>query len=200
MRILGLTGSIGMGKSTAAAMLRRLHIPVHCADEVVHQLLGPYGAAVASVAKLHPASHNKQTHSIDRSILGKAVFHDAALMAKLEAILHPLVRQHEKKFLQRARAMRKRLVVLDIPLLFETMGEKRVHQVMVVTAPPFIQRARVLARTGMTKEKLNAILAKQYPDAQKRKRADVVIHTGLGRAFTFDKLRHFIRRLQRPAA
>ncbi len=200
MRILGLTGSIGMGKSTAAAMLRRMHIPVHCADEVVHHLLGPSGAAVSRVANLYPAAHDKQTNSIDRSVLGKAVFHDAALMAKLEAILHPLVREQEKKFLQRARASRKRLVVLDIPLLYETSGEKRVHQVMVVTAPHFIQRMRVLSRAGMTHEKFTAILARQYPDALKRKRADAVIHTGLGRAFTFDKLRLYIRHFQNPTS
>lgn len=199
MRIIGLTGSIGMGKSTAAAMLRRMRIPVHCADEAVHALLAAHGAAVADVAKLYPAAHDKKTNAINRSVLGKAVFHDAALMAKLEAILHPLVRQKEKQFLQSCRAMRKRLVVLDIPLLFETLSEKRVHQVMVVSAPTFIQQQRVLSRKDMTPEKLRVILKRQMPDAQKRKRADGIIPTGLGRAVTFAALRSYIRHHQNPA-
>ncbi|MBY0427968.1 MAG: dephospho-CoA kinase [Alphaproteobacteria bacterium] len=198
MRIIGLTGSIGMGKSTAAAMLRRMRIPVYCADDVVHQLLGIHGAAVAAVAKLHPPAHDKKTNAIDRAILGKAVFHDATLMTQLEAILHPLVREQEVKFLQRCRVLRKRLVALDIPLLFETQAHKRVHQVMVVSAPSFIQRGRVLSRAGMTPEKLNAILKKQMPDAQKRKHANVVIPTGLGRAVTYANIRSYLRILLNP--
>lgn len=192
MRIIGLTGSIGMGKSTVAGMLRRMRIPVYCADEAVHALLGPYGVAVNAVAKLYPAAYHPETKSIDRTSLGMAVFHDAALMKQLEAILHPLVRLQEKIFLQRCSTMRKRLVVLDIPLLFETRAEKRMHRVMVVSAPSFIQRSRVLSRIGMTTQKFRAILAKQMPDAQKRNRADVVIPTGLSRAVTFEKIRHFI--------
>ncbi len=189
MRVIGLTGSIGMGKSTAAAMLRRMRIPVYCADEAVHELLQPHGAAVVMVAKLYPPSYEPLTHSINRAVLGKAVFHDTALMEKLEAILHPLARLKEKKFLQYCRAMRKSLVVLDIPLLFETRGERRVDAVMVVSAPPFIQRQRVLARAGMTKETFLAILNKQIPDAQKRRRSDIAIPTGLGRAVTYARLR-----------
>ena len=198
MRIIGLTGSIGMGKSTVAAMLRRMRIPVYCADEAVHALLGPNGAAVGAVAKLYPAAYHSETKSIDRASLGVAVFHDAALMKQLEAILHPLVRAQEKKFLQRCRTMRKRLVVLDIPLLFETSAEKRMHRVMVVSAPSFIQRSRVLSRTGMTTQKFHAIIAKQMPDAQKRKRADVVIPTGLSRAVTFARLKQYIRKTTNP--
>lgn len=198
MRILGLTGSIGMGKSTAASMLRRMRIPVHCADEVVHELLGTGGGAVAAVAKLYPAAFEKKTNSIDRTVLGKAVFQDAGLMARLEAILHPLVRQKEFKFLQKCRALRKPLVVLDIPLLFETKGEKRVHQVIVVSAPAFIQRQRVLSRSGMSPEKFQAILNRQMPDAQKRNRADMVIATGLGHAVTFAQLQKFIHKNEYP--
>ena len=198
MRIVGLTGSIGMGKSTVAAMLRRMRIAVYCADEAVHELLGPGGDAVGSVAKLYPASHDKKTNAINRAVLGKAAFHDAAMMRKLEAILHPLVRAMEKKFLQRQRSLRKKLVVLDIPLLYETHGEKRMHQVMVVWAPSFIQHQRVLSRGGMNSEKLHAILAKQMPDAEKRKRADWVIPTGIGRAVTYAKIQRFIHKNINP--
>ncbi len=198
MQIIGLTGSIGMGKSTVAAMLRRLRIPVHCADEAVHELLGPKGGAVASVAKLYPAAHNTKTHSIDRAVLGKAVFHDAAMMRKLEAILHPLVRVSEKKFLQRNCALRKKRVVLDIPLLYETGRQRSMHRVMMVSAPSFIQRQRVLSREGMTAEKLHAIIRKQMPDADKRKRADVVIPTGIGRAVTYARIQAFICKNTNP--
>jgi dephospho-CoA kinase len=193
MIVLGLTGSVGMGKSTAAAMLRQLGVPVHDADVAVHRLLAPGGAAVPAVASAFPGT--AVGSGIDRALLGKQVFGDAAALRRLERILHPLVRKSEQRFLKRARARRAPLVALDIPLLFETGGEKRCDAVVVVSAPAFLQRARVLARPGMSEERLRAILAKQVPDAEKRRRADFVVTSGLGRAPTFRGLRRVVRAL-----
>lgn len=194
MIILGLTGSIGMGKSTAAKMLRALRVPVHCSDEAVHALLNVDGKAVRKVGALCPAAlrRRKGKPFICRATLGVAAFSDKKLMTKLERVLHPLVRVAEKEFLAHARKARKKLVVLDIPLLFETGADTRVHGVMVVTAAKAIQKARVLARKGMTPARFNAILAKQMPDAQKRKRADIVIDTGKGLAHTKAQLKKVV--------
>lgn len=194
MRILGLTGSIGMGKSTAASMLRRLRVPVHASDEAVHKLLGKNGKAVARIAKLYPPSHNKKNNSIDRKVLGAAVFADKKMLKKLEAILHPLVRAEERAFLKRCKKLGKKVVVLDIPLLFETGAENRVHEVMVVSAPKTVQTKRVMSRNGMTVQRFKAILSHQLPDAEKRKRADIVIPTGRGLAVTRAHLKAFISR------
>lgn len=194
MRIVGLTGSIGMGKSTAAKMLRRMRVPVHASDEAVHKLLGKDGKAVARVAKLYPPSHNKRNNSIDRKVLGAAVFADKQLLKKLEAILHPLVRAEERAFLKWCKQSRRQVVVLDIPLLFETGAETRVHEVMVVSAPKAIQKKRVLSRKGMTAQRFQIILKHQMPDAEKRKRADIVIPTGRGLAVTRAHLKAFISR------
>ena len=192
MKILCLTGSVGMGKTTAARMLRRLGIPVHDADAEVHRLLGRGGAAVTAVAKAFPGV--KTGAAIDRAALGRIVFADQVALRRLEKILHPLVRRAERAFLAKARRQRETLVVLDIPLLFETGGEGRCDGVIVVSAPRAIQHARVLARPGMTKEKLAGIEARQMPDAEKRRRADIVIETGLGRRHSFDHLRRVIAR------
>ena len=191
MIVLGLTGSVGMGKSTAAAMLRCLRVPVHDADAAVHRLLAPGGAAVATVAAAFPGT--AAGGGIDRAALGRRVFGDRAALRRLEDILHPLVRQSELRFLKAARARRRRLAVLDIPLLFETGGDKRVDAVIVVSAPGWLQRARVLARPDMSEERLRAILAQQMPDSEKRRRADFVVASGLGRAPTFRRLRRIIR-------
>lgn len=199
MIVLGLTGSVGMGKSTAAAMLRRLGVPVHDSDVTVHRLMAPGGAAVAAVAKAFPDARRKEG-GIDRAVLGRRVFPDAKALARLERILHPLVRQSQRRFLAMARARREPLVVLDIPLLFETGGEKRCDKVMVVSAPTAVQRARVMARPGMTEERFRAILAKQMPDAEKRRRADYVVPSGLGRALTYRTLRRIVRVLRQDAA
>lgn len=199
MKIIGLTGSIGMGKSTAATMLRQMHVPVHCADEAVHRLLAPRGAAVESVAAFFPAARRHDAEGrpfIDRATLGREAFHSPALMRELESVLHPLVRAAEKQFLARARHARARCVVLDIPLLFETGRARTMDAVWVVSAPAFLQRARVLARAGMNEEKFHAILTMQMPDHEKRKRADALIPTGLGRAFTFAALRHALLRIR----
>lgn len=189
MIILGLTGSIGMGKSTATAMLRDLGVPVHCSDEAVHQLLGPSGAAVKSVAAAFPASYDKKRRAINRQILGQLVFGHEPARRQLESLIHPSVVDSQRRFLSQQARARRPLVVLDIPLLFETGAEQRLDYTVVVTAPPFIQRMRVLTRPGMTPEKFSAILASQMPDPEKRRRADFVIDTGLGLAHTRRALR-----------
>lgn len=194
MRILGLTGSIGMGKSTAAAMLRALGLPVHDADAAVHRLLGPGGKAVAAVAAAFPGV--ERDRAIDRKALGAKVFGQPAALKKLEAILHPLVRREEQLFLRRCRQQRRKVAVLDIPLLFETGAEKRCDGVVVVTAPQFLQSQRVLKRQGMTPERLGQILSQQMPDSEKRRRADWVVDTGLGRRPTLAALARVVRRLR----
>jgi len=191
MRILGLTGSIGMGKTTAAAMLRRLGVPVHDADATVHALFAPGGAAVAKVAAAFPGV--VRNGAVDRAALGAIVFGDDSALKRLEAIVHPLVRRAEREFLARQRRRHVRLVVLDVPLLFESGGRGRCDKVAVVTCPAFLQAQRVLARPGMTVERLAAIRAKQMPDPEKRKRADFVIQTGLGRPFAIRRLKRVVR-------
>ncbi len=198
MIILGLTGSIGMGKSTTAAMLRALKVPVYCADEAVHAAFLPGGKAVRKVGSLYPDALKKNRKGelyIDRKVLGAAAFTDKKLMKKLEAIMHPLTRAAEKAFLKDARARKKKLVVLDIPLLFETGADKRVHGVMVVTAPAAIQKERVMARPHMTTAKFRAIVKKQMPDKEKRKRADIIVDTGKGRAHTQKILKKIVSEL-----
>jgi dephospho-CoA kinase len=192
MKILCLTGSVGMGKTTAARMLRSMGIPVHDADAEVHRLLGRGGAAVKAVEAAFPGV--KSGRAIDRAALGRIVFADPAALKRLEAILHPLVRQAERKFLAQSRRERRKLVVLDIPLLYETKGEGRCDGVIVVSAPKAIQHTRVLARPGMTKERLAAIEARQMPDRQKRRRADIVIETGLGKRHSLENLRRALAR------
>jgi dephospho-CoA kinase len=194
MKVLCLTGSVGMGKSTAARMLRRLGIPVHDADAEVHRLLGTGGAAVMAVAAAFPGV--KRGKAIDRATLGRLVFADPAALRRLEKILHPLVGQAERKFLARSRRERQALVVLDIPLLFETEGERRCDGVLVVSAPRAIQLARVMARPDMTKARLAAMEARQLPDAEKRRRADVVISTGLGKRHSLRALRRALTRFR----
>lgn len=190
MYILGLTGSIGMGKSTAAEDFRRLRIPVHDADATVHGLLGKGGAAVDRVDKAFPGV--VQDGAVDRQKLGAKVFGDDRALKQLEDILHPLVREAENKFLNQNMVRKERLVVLDIPLLFETGGEGRCDGVAVVTAPAFLQRQRVMARPGMTDEKFQAILAKQMPDSTKRASADFIIQTGLGRRHSLNIIKAIV--------
>jgi dephospho-CoA kinase len=199
MIVLGLTGSVGMGKSTAAAMLRRLGVPVHDSDAVVHRLLAPGGAAVPAVAAAFPGVSDK-AGGIDRGTLGARVFGDGRALKRLERIVHPLVRQSQARFLKEARARRTPLVVLDIPLLFETGGEKRCDAVVVVSAPPWVQRARVMARPNMTEARFRAILEKQMPDHEKRRRADYVVMSGLGRAVTYRRLMRLVQTLRPPGA
>lgn len=194
MWILGLTGSIGMGKSATARMFRALGVPVHDADAAVHALYR--GAAVAPVEAAFPGV--ARDGAIDRAALGARVLGDPEAMARLEAIVHPLVHAEEQAFLARARASGARLVVLDIPLLFETGGVGRTHAVAVVSAPKDVQRARVLARQGMTEDKFETILAKQMPDAEKRRRAHFVIDTGRGFAAAEHQVEGIVRALSGP--
>ncbi|HUE19697.1 MAG TPA: dephospho-CoA kinase [Stellaceae bacterium] len=194
MKILGLTGSVGMGKSTAALLLRRMGVPVFDADAAVHRLLGPGGAAVALVAKAFAGV--KKGDAIDRIALGKRVFADGEAMTRLEAILHPRVRALERRFLRQARSRGAKLVVLDIPLLYETHGENRCDAVLVVWAPPSVQRDRVLRRPGMDGKRLKSILAKQLPSSMKRRRADFAVPSGLGLGVTWRGLRRALDHLR----
>ena len=191
MVILGLTGSIGMGKTVAARDFRRLGVPVHDADAAVHALMAPGGEAVAAVAAAFPGVENDG--AIDRQALGADVFKDESALRRLEAILHPLVRRRTDAFLRRAARRRAPLVVLDVPLLFETGGERRCDAVACVTAPVWLQRRRVLARPGMTVEKLAAVSAKQMSDADKQRRADFLIQTGLGRGFSLRRIKAIVK-------
>ena len=196
MIVLGLTGSIGMGKSTAAAMLRRLGVPVFDADLVVHRLLAPKGAAVSPVSATFPGVE-AQAGGIDRARLGRRVFADSAALRRLEAILHPMVVVEQKRFLARSRARRERLVVLDIPLLFETGAERRCDYVVVVSASALVQKQRVMRRPGMTEIRLRAILQKQIPDYEKRRQADFVVPTGSSRHLTLRRLKSIVNVLRK---
>jgi dephospho-CoA kinase len=176
MIVLGLTGSIGMGKSATAKMFIEAGVPVHDADAAVHRLYRT--EAVPAIEARFPGTTSAA--GVDREALARRVLGDAEAIADLEAIVHPMVRADAEAFLAKARAEGRRVAVLDIPLLFETGGESRVDAVVVVSAPKSVQRARVLARPGMTEEKFAAILMKQMPDEEKRRRAHVVVDTGRG--------------------
>ena len=191
MMILGLTGSIGMGKSRAARAFARQGAMIWDADAAVHRLMACGGAAVTPVTAEFPESRVEENGSaaVDRTILGKLVFQEKAALCRLESILHPLVRSAERRFLASVESRRCRLVVLDIPLLFESGGERRCDATAAVSAPAFVQRARVLARPNMTVSKYEAILARQLPDEEKRRRADFVIRTGLNKRVSEEAVR-----------
>jgi dephospho-CoA kinase len=186
--VLGLTGSIGMGKSTVAAMFAADGVPVFDADAIVHHLQGPNGAAVAAIEAEFPDTTTDL--GVNRTLLREAVMADPTAFARLEAILHPAVAEARESFL--AANADAPLVVLDIPLLFEAGGWRHVDKIAVVSAPADVQRARVLARPGMTAARFEAILARQLPDDQKRARADFVIGTGEGLHVTEDCVRAVI--------
>jgi len=183
--ILGLTGSIGMGKSAAAAMFEREGVPVFDADAEVHRLQGPGGALVGAIEARFPGTTGAQ--GVDRQKLGARVLGNRHELAALEAIIHPAVARAQKRFLSRHRA--RDVVVLDIPLLFEKGGFRRVGAVAVVSAPLWVQRRRVLRRPGMSKAKFKAIRALQVPDRVKRARADFVIETGRPKSETHRQIR-----------
>jgi len=187
MIVIGLTGSIGMGKSTTARMFAEEGVPVHDSDEAVHRLYA--GPAMPLVEAAFPGV--TVSGKIDRTILGAKVLGNPAAMKTLEGIIHPLVRANADDFLRRNRDAGAALAVLDIPLLFETGGRDRVDRVVVVTAPAEVQRQRVLARPGMTVEKFEAILARQVPDAEKRRQADYIVDTGQG----MDAARNAVREI-----
>lgn len=191
MIILGLTGGIGMGKSTAAAAFRRARIPVFDADAAVHHLQARGGRAVRAIEAEFPGT--VRDAAVDRAALRQAVLGRPDALARLEAILHPMVRQEERKFVARARRRGDRAVVLDIPLLFETGGDARVDRVIVVSAPRAVQIQRVRARRRMSAADIAAVIARQMPDVLKRRRADVVVRTGLSRHHALRALSRLIR-------
>ncbi len=192
MIVLGLTGSIGMGKSTAADFFAECGVPVHDADATVHRLYA--GAAAPLIEAAFPGTTKDGV--VDRARLAERVIADPAALKRLEAIVHPLVRRDEEQFLAEAQAAGAPVAVLNIPLLFETGGAQRCDAVVVVSAPAETQRERVMSRPGMTEEKFTGLLGKQMPDAEKRRRADFVVDTSK----EFDSTRAQIRAILQQAA
>jgi dephospho-CoA kinase len=193
MFVLGLTGSLGMGKSTTAKMFAEEGVPVHDADAVVHALYE--GEAVAPIEAAFPGT--TRGGRVDRNALGRRVLGDAAALKRLEAIVHPLVAEARDAFLAAAARGGAQVVLLDIPLLYETGGEKRCDAVVVVSAPAEVQRRRVFERPDMTEAKFQAILAKQMPDAEKRARADFVVDTSRGFDAARDQVREILARVRK---
>jgi dephospho-CoA kinase len=195
---VGLTGSIGMGKSETAKLFARLGLPVFDADATVHALYEPGGGGAAAIARRFPDAVTGD--GVDRARLAKIVAANASALRELEALVHPLVREAEDRFIDDARARNEDLVILDIPLLFETGRDKTMDAMVVVSAPEAVQRERVLKRTGMTPEKLEAILARQVPDAKKRAQADFVIETDKGLDHALAQVKRVAAELRRLAA
>ncbi len=191
--LVGLTGSIGMGKTETAKMFAALGIPVFDADAAVHALYEPGGAAVAVVGEAFPGT--VKDGRVDRQAMVARVMNDPAAFARLEAIVHPLVAMEEKNFIDEAWAKDAPLVILDIPMLYETGGEARMDAVVVVSAPAEVQRARVLARPGMTAQRLDHILSRQMSDAEKRRRAHFVVDTGRGFDHAFEQAKRIVQEL-----
>ena len=194
MKIIGLTGGIGMGKSTAAAAFRRARIPVFDADASVHRLQSRGGRAVRVIEAAFPGTTREG--AVDRPALRAAVLGKPDALHRLEGILHPMVRQDERAFIARARRGGSRAVVLDIPLLFETNWDHGVDQIVVVSAPRPVQIQRVRQRRKMSPSDIEAIIARQMPDAEKRRRADLVVRTGLSRHHALRTLRRLIGNLR----
>ncbi|HVU19138.1 MAG TPA: dephospho-CoA kinase [Rhizomicrobium sp.] len=192
--LIGLTGSIGMGKSETAKMFAKLGIPVYDSDAAVHRLYKPGGAAVEKIAEAFPATvHDGR---VDRAALSRQLAGNEAAFKKLESIVHPLVGEENRKFLARAQAAGAEMVVQDIPLLFETGGHTRMDAVVVVSAPSHIQRQRVLERPGMTPEKLDQILSRQMPDEEKRAKAHFVVETDKGLDHAFAQVKAIVQTLK----
>jgi len=198
MKIIGLTGSIGMGKSTTAAMFREAGIPVYDADAAVHAAYAVGGVAVGPVGEAFPGTVSEGR--VDRESLRQQVLGNPDAMAKLNSIVHPLIGKSRADAFAAATASGADMIVLDVPLIYETGGDKNMDAVIVVSAPPEMQRERVLAREGMSPERLDAILAQQVPDAEKRKRADYVIDSGKGLEAARAQVTEVISALRAPAA
>lgn len=190
--LIGLTGSIGMGKTETAKMFARLGIPVYDSDAAVHRLYEPGGAAVAPIAEAFPDTI--KDGRVDRTALSKAVGGNEAAFKRLEAIVHPLVAAEQRKFMDQVQGAE--MVVQDIPLLFETGGHARMDAIVVVSAPAHLQRERVLAREGMTAEKLDHILSRQMPDVEKRARAHFVVETDKGLDHAFEQVKAVVAALK----
>jgi len=199
MKLIGLTGGIGMGKSTAAAAFRRAHIPVFDADATVRRLQAPDGAALPAIATAFPGTVLRQDgrQVLDRDALRRAVIGDEAGLRRLEALLHPMVRRAQDRFIAHARRAGARAAVLDVPLLLETGGHRGVDVVLVVSAPRAVQLRRVARRRQMSAAQAATLIARQMPDAEKRRHADVVVRTGLSRAHSLRPLRRLIQELTR---
>ena len=195
MIVFGLTGSIGMGKSTAAKMLERLGCPVHDSDLSVKNALNPYGKGFEAVALTFPQAWDKKKHLIKKDVLSDLIFNDADKKHVLENILHPIVQSEQQEFIKKQKLLGKEFCVLDIPLLFETGADKRVNYTIVVSAPHFIQAQRVLKRKNMSREKFEKILATQIPNDQKCALADFVVQTGLGKAYSMRQLKRILKKL-----
>lgn len=194
MIVLGLTGSIAMGKTTIGSMMKTMNIPVHESDHVVHKLLQRNSIARPAIAAAfpffeHPEIYDRKTKDLKRKEFGDLIFNSDKHKATLESILHPLVQKSQNEFIRSETLKGRDIVCLDIPLLFETGADSRVDYTIVVSAPYFIQRERALSRPKMSEEKFNAILEQQMPDAEKCTRADYVIKTGLGRAHAMKSLK-----------
>lgn len=198
MIVIGLTGSIGMGKSTVAAQFERLGVRVRSADAIVHELMSRGGEAVPAIAEAFPTVI--ASHEVDRKKLGEIVFKDPKKRKHLESILHPLVVAEEERFVRQEARKGARLTVLEIPLLYETGAETRCDLTVVATAPHWLQIQRVMRRPNMTKEKFLAIIHAQMPDREKRRRADVVIQTGMGRGVSHMQVARLVHQLRKEAA
>ena len=207
MIVIGLTGSIGMGKSTIAGMFRELGVHVHDADEAVHRLMEPGQKGYEQILEAFPRRKYpkiyrssgifKKTYSFDRKAFGRLIFSDPALKARLEGILHPLVREDQHKFIAKMRKFCQKEVLLDIPLLFETGADARVDTTVCVSAPAHIQKARVLSREGMSGERFEQILKAQMPDRLKRVKADYVINTGAGYGRSFAEVKKTLSEIRK---
>lgn len=195
MIVLGLTGSIGMGKSSAAGMLKIMGVPVHDSDRAVHEALAKKGSAVKKVAALFPDAWDEKRECIDRNKLGAIVFQDKVSLKKLEEILHPVAQQSQKDFIKDMKTKGKKAVVLEIPLLFETGAQNRVDYTICVTAPSATQKRRVMKRKGMSEEKFARILESQMADREKQARSDYVVQTGLGYVHTYRGLYKILKEL-----
>ena len=192
--LVGLTGSIGMGKSETAKLFAQLGIPVYDSDAAVHRLYEPGGAAVEKIAQAFPGSVSDGR--VDRAALSKLLAGDEAAFKRLEAIVHPLVAEENRKFMEQAVRDGADMVVQDIPLLFETGGHARMDAVVVVSAPDELQRRRVLERAGMTAEKLDQILSRQMPDEEKRAKANFVVETDRGLEHAFEQVKSIVATLR----
>ena len=193
MKIIGLTGSIATGKSSVSNMFRRLRIPVHDSDRVVHSLIGPKGAAIQGITKLFGDVGNNE-NGIDRQKLGGLIFSDPDAKSALEALVHPLVQKDRNTFLNRMRSQRREMVVVDIPLLYETGCEYFCDTIICVWAPDFLQKQRAIKRIGMSEKKLEAILNGQIPQKEKMNLADFCLPTGLGKAYSYKLLKRWLSR------
>ncbi len=193
MKIIGLTGSIATGKSSVSEMFYRLRIPVHESDKIVHSLIGPKGAATNSIIKLFRDVGDNQ-NGIDRQKLGELVFSDSDAKTALEALIHPLVQTDRNIFISRMRSQRRKMVVVDIPLLYETGCEYFCDRIICVWAPDFLQKKRAMRRKGMSEKKLDSILKAQLPQREKMKLADFCLPSGLGKAYSYRLLKRWLSR------